>query len=323
MAVKFIENPETKKSTRDGFGRALEEIGEKDGNAWALTADVSESSRTHWFAEKFPERFVQVGVAEQNLASVAAGIATCGKRPFISAFGAFSPGRNFDQIRVSICYSNLPVVIHASHTGLTVGPDGASHQILEDIALMRSLPNMNVLVPSDFEQVKKATHALYEAKAPGYLRTSREKVPVVTTPETPLSLGGSNTFLEGDDAAILACGPLVPYALEAARELKAEGISCSVVDMYSIKPIDRAKIEEMAKKTGVLVTVEEHQVHGGMGSAVAEVFCSLKTDATLRIHGMYDKFGESGNAKELLQKYKLDTAGIREVVLEEVKKGKG
>lgn len=323
MAVQFTENPTEKKSTRDGFGRALVEIGEKDPNAWALTADVSESSRTHWFAERFPDRFVQVGVAEQNLASVAAGIASCGKISFISAFGAFSPGRNFDQIRVSICYNDLPVIVHASHTGLTVGPDGASHQIMEDIALMRTLPNMNVLVPSDFEQVKKATHALYEAKSPGFLRTSREKVPVVTTPETPFSLGGSNTFLEGDDAAILACGPLVPYALEAARELKGEGVSCSVVDLYSIKPIDKKTIEEMAKKTGTIVTVEEHQVHGGMGSAVAEVLASIKTDAVLRIHGMYDKFGESGNSKDLLKKYKLDTAGIKEVVQEEVKKNKG
>lgn len=323
MAVPFIENPQEKKSTRDGFGRALVEIGEKDPNAWALTADVSESSRTHWFAEKFPERFVQVGVAEQNLASVAAGIATCGKVSFISAFGAFSPGRNFDQIRVSICYSNLPVVIHASHTGLTVGPDGASHQMLEDIAMMRALPNMNVLVPSDFEQVKKATHALHEAKSPGYLRTSREKVPVFTTPDTPLTLGGSNTLLEGNDAAILACGPLVPFALEAARELKAEGVSCSVADLYSIKPIDKKTIETMAKKTGTLVTVEDHQVHGGMGSSVAEVLCSLKTDATLRIHGMYDRFGESGPAGELLKKYNLDAAGIKKVVLEEVKRNKG
>jgi transketolase len=323
MALPFNENPEEKKSTRDGFGRALVEIGEKDGNAWALTADVSESSRTHWFAEKFPERFVQVGVAEQNLASVAAGIASCGKSAFISAFGAFSPGRNFDQIRVSVCYGNLPVVIHASHTGLTVGPDGASHQMMEDVALMRSLPNMNVLVPSDFLQVKKATHALYGAKGPGFLRTSREKVPVFTTQDTPFSLGGSNIFLEGEDAAILACGPLVPYALEAAKELKGEGISCSVVDLYSIKPIDKKTIEGMAKETGTIVTVEEHQVHGGMGSAVAEVLASIKTDAVLRIHGMYDKFGESGPAKELLKKYKLDTAGIKGVVAEEVKKNKG
>jgi transketolase len=323
MAAGFNENPEEKKSTRDGFGRALVEIGEKDENVWALTADVSESSRTHWFAEKFPERFVQVGVAEQNLASVAAGIASCGKSAFISAFGAFSPGRNFDQIRVSVCYSNLPVIIHASHTGLTVGPDGASHQMMEDIALMRSLPNMNVLAPSDFLQVKKATHALYEAKGPGFLRTSREKVPVFTDEDTPLSLGGSNTFIDGDDAAIFACGPLVPYALEAAKELKGEGVSCSVVDLYSIKPIDRKTIEEMAKKTGTLVSVEEHQVHGGMGSAVAEVLCSFKSDATLRIHGMYDKFGESGPAKELLKKYKLDTAGIKGVVLEEVRKNRG
>lgn len=319
----FIENPAEKKSTRDGFGKALLEIGEKDPNVWALSADVSESSRTHWFAEKFPERFVQVGVAEQNLANVAAGIASCGKRAFISAFGAFSPGRNWDQIRVSICYNNVPVIVHASHTGITVGPDGASHQALEDIACMRALPNMNVLVPSDIEQVKKATWALYDANRPGYLRTSREKVPVFTTPDTPFSIGGSNLYMEGSDAAILACGPMVPFALGAARELGAEGISCSVVDVYSVKPLDAKMVGEMARKTGVLVSVEEHQVNGGMGSAVAEALASIKTDATLRRHGMHDSFGESGSSSELLGKYKLDGEGIKEIVREEVRKSKG
>ncbi len=322
MAVPYNENPKEKKATRDGFGKALVEIGEADKNAWVLTADVSESTRTHWFAEKFPSRFVQVGIAEQNMAGAAAGIATCGKQAFISSFGAFSPGRNWEQIRVSICYNNVPVIIHASHTGITVGPDGASHQMLEDIALMRTLPNMNVLVPSDMDQAKKATHLLYEQKMPGYMRTSREKIPTFTNEDTPMGLGSSNLFIEGDDVAILACGPMVWESLLAAKELKKEGISASVVDLYSVKPIDKEMIGKMAKKTGLIVTAEEHQVHGGMGSAVAEVLAQMKTDAVLKIHGINNRFCESGSAAELMAKYKLDSSGIAEVVKEEVKKFK-
>lgn len=320
--IPIIENPEEKKATRDGFGKALLEIGEKDPNAWALSADVSESTRTHWFAEKFPSRFIQVGVAEQNLAGVASGVASCGKSVFISAFGAFSPGRNWDQIRVSICYNNVPVVIHASHTGITVGPDGASHQVLEDIALMRVLPNMNVIVPSDFLQTKKATHLLYEQKKPGYLRTSREKFPVFTKEDTPMELGKSNLLREGSDVSILACGPQVFQSLLAAKELEKDGISCAVVDFYSIKPIDKERIGKAAKKTGIIVTAEDHQVHGGMGSAVAEELASMKTDAVLRIHGIYNTFCESGESPELMKKYSLDAQGIANVVREEVKKNK-
>ncbi|MBD3398171.1 transketolase family protein [Candidatus Micrarchaeota archaeon] len=321
--IEYNRNPEEKKGTRDGFGKALVEIGEKDPDAWALTADVSESSRTHWFSEKFPSRFVQVGIAEQNMAGVAAGIASCGKRPFISAFGEFSPGRNWEQIRVSICYNNVPVVIHASHTGITVGPDGASHQILEDLALMRALPNMNVVVPCDFEQSKKATWLLYEQNMPGYMRTSREKVPIITTPETPMELGGSNLYKEGRDLAILSHGPVLHQSLLAAEGLEKEGISAAVVDMYSIKPIDEERIKALAKETGLILTAEEHQVSGGLGSAVAEVLSSFRNDAVLRRHGIYNRFCESGSAKELLGKYELDSKGIAEVAKEEVKKNKG
>ncbi len=179
--IEDLFNPELKKPSRDGFGKALVELGEKDEDLWVLTADVSESTRTHWFAEKFPKRFVQVGVAEQNLAGVAAGIAACGKTAFVSAYGVFSPGRNWDQIRVSVCYNDVNVNFHASHTGLTVGPDGASHQALEDIALMRSLPNMVVMAPADMEEARKATHAAAATKAPCYMRTARQKSAVFTT----------------------------------------------------------------------------------------------------------------------------------------------
>lgn len=320
--VPIIENPEEKKATRDGFGKALVEIAEKDPNVWALSADVSESTRTHWFAEKFPSRFIQTGIAEQNLAGVASGIASCGKTAFISAFGAFSPGRNWDQIRVSICYNDVPVVIHASHTGITVGPDGATHQVLEDIAITRVLPNMTVLVPSDFLQTKKATQLLYSQKKPGYMRTSREKFPVFTKEDTPMEIGKSNLLKEGKDVAILSCGTTVWNSILAARELEKEGVSASVVDMYSIKPIDKARIEKVAKAFGTIVTVEDHQIHGGMGSAVAEALSSMKHDSTLRIHGIYDRFCESGESPELMKKYALDAEGIANVVREEVKKNK-
>ena len=309
---------ETRKPSRDGFGKAIVEIGEKDENVWALTADVAESARTHRFAEKFPKRFVQVGVAEQNMAGVAAGIASCGKTAFVSAYGVFSPGRNWDQVRVSICYNDVPVVFHGSHTGITVGPDGASHQALEDIAITRVLPNMTVIAPSDMEQAKKATWAAYEQKKPAYIRTSREKFPVFTTPETPYEIGKANVCREGDDVAIFAIGPLVYESLKAAEELAKEKISCAVIDCHTIKPIDKKAVVEWAKKAGLLVTVEEHQVNGGMGSAVSEVVTEEYPVPVAR-HGIYDRFCESGSAKELLAYYNLDATGIAQKVRDSMK----
>ncbi|MFH0884643.1 MAG: transketolase family protein [Candidatus Micrarchaeota archaeon] len=307
-----------KKASRDGFGKALLELGEKDPNVWALTADVSESTRTHWFAEKFPERFVQVGVAEQNLAGVAAGIASCGKKAFISAFAAFSPGRNFDQIRVSVCYNNADVKIHASHAGLSVGPDGASHQILEDIAMMRALPNMTVLVPCDMEQTKKATLAAAKLITPAYIRTSRENSPVFSTHNTPFEIGKANVYRDGKDVAIFACGLQVFEALKAAEELKKKGIDAAVIDMHSIKPIDTVTIVSYAKKCGALVSAEDHQINGGLGGAIAEVLCEHHPAPLVRV-GMKDRFGESGNCAELYQKYGLDAAGIIKATEDAVK----
>jgi len=307
-----------KKASRDGFGKAILELGEKDHDVWVLTADVSESTRTHWFAERFPDRFVQVGVAEQNLAGVAAGIAACGKKAFISAFGAFSPGRNFDQIRVSICYNNVDVKIHASHCGLSVGPDGASHQMLEDIALMRALPNMTVLVPCDMEQAKKATLAAAKLKTPAYIRTSRENYPVFTTEKTPFEISKANVYRDGKDVAIFACGLQVFESLKAAEELKKNGIDAAVIDMHTIKPIDIATIVSFAKKTKLLVSVEDHQINGGLGSVVAEVLAEHHPFPLKRI-GMKGVFGESGNCAELYKKYGLDAAGIAKVVEEEIR----
>lgn len=307
-----------KKASRDGFGKALLELGEKDPNVWAVSADVSESTRTHWFAEKFPQRFVQVGVAEQNMAGVAAGIASCGKLVFISAFGAFSPGRNFDQIRVSVCYNGSNVKVHASHAGLSVGPDGASHQMLEDIAMMRSLPNMLVIVPCDLEEAKKATLAVAKVKTPAYIRTSRENAPVFTTPNTPFELGKANVYRDGKDVAIFACGLQVYEALKAAEELKKKGIDAAVIDMHTIKPIDSATIATYASKCGAVVSVEDHQINGGLGSAIAEVLCEKCPTPLVRV-GMKDQFGESGNAYDLFKKYGLDAAGVVKAAEEVVK----
>ncbi len=304
-------------SLRDGFGKALLELGEKDPNLWVLTADVAESTRVHWFAEKFPKRFVQVGIAEQNMASVASGIAACGKTAVISAFGAFNPGRNFDQIRVSICYNDSKVIVHGSHTGITVGPDGASHQILEDIAMMRTLPNMVVLVPADAEEAKKATCAAHASTHPAYIRTGREKFPSFTTEKTPFEIGKANALRDGKDIAIFACGVEVYQSMKAAELLEKDGISAAVINVHTIKPIDRETIVKYAKKCGLALSVEEHQVHGGLGSAVAEVLCE-EDGVPLRRHGIYDTFAESGEAPELMRKYNLDAQGIYETAKEAI-----
>ncbi|MFH1785459.1 MAG: transketolase family protein [Candidatus Micrarchaeota archaeon] len=303
-----------KKASRDGFGKALVELAEKNPNIWALTADVSESTRTHWFAEKFPDRFVQVGVAEQNLAGVAAGIAACDKIAFISAFAAFSPGRNFDQIRVSICYNKSNVKIHASHAGVSVGPDGASHQILEDIAMMRALPNMVVVVPADVEEAKKATLQSVKYDQPVYIRTSRENTPVFTTPETPFEIGKALVLKDGKDIAIFACGLQVYQALKAAEVLERKGFSAAVINLHTIKPIDIDTIVLYAKKCKFILTAEDHQINGGMGSAVAEVLSEHHPTKMKRL-GMRDSFAESGNCTELYKKYGLDAEGIEKAAM--------
>ncbi len=308
-----------RKPSRDGFGKALVELGEKDENVWVLTADVSGSTRTNWFADKFPKRFVQVGVAEQNMAGVAAGIAACGKTVFISAYGVFSPGRNWDQLRVSVCYNDVPVIFHASHTGLTVGPDGASHQALEDLSMTRALPNLTVIVPSDMLQVKKAFLAAAERRKPAYIRTCREKMPVFTTEGTPFEIGKANVYREGKDVAIFACGPLVHEALKAAAELEKSGVSAAVVDCHTISPVDREAVIHWAKETGLIVSVEEHQIDGGLGSAIAEALAESGCPGKLKRHGVMNRFGESGSAFDLLAKFKLDAKGIAEVVSEAVK----
>jgi len=305
-------------ATRDGAGKALVESGEKDRNLFVLTADVSESVRTHWFAQKFPDRFIDVGVAEQSLAGTASGLAAAGKTAVIAAYAVFSPGRNWDQIRVSVCYNNVDVKIIGSHTGLTVGPDGATHQALEDIAITRVLKNLKVIVPADFLEARKAMLAAIRERGPFYIRVTRDKAPVFTTQETRFEIGKMNVLKDGKDIAIIGCGTVVYDCLKAAVELEEQGVDAAVVNCHTIKPLDSGTLVDIAKKTGLVLTVEEHQIDGGLGSAVAQCLAGAHPCRVVR-HGIKDMFGESGDSKDLLKKYKLDAAGIKEMALAAMK----
>lgn len=299
--------------TRDGYGRGLVEAGEKDEKVVVLCADLIESTRSLWFKEKFPERFIEIGVAEQNLAVVGAGLALYGKIPFISSYATFSPGRNNEQIRTNICLNNVPVKIAGSHAGVSVGPDGATHQALEDIALMRVLPRMVVVVPCDAVEAQKATVAGAFNGRPTYIRLGREKSPVFTTPETPFEIGRAEIFREGKDVSIVGCGPMLFNALSAAEELAKYGIDCEVINCHTVKPIDEKTIIDSVKKTGVAVSVEEHQISGGLGSAVAEVL-SQNYPAPQEFVGIRDHFGESGAPEELIKAFGLDADSIKKAV---------
>lgn len=295
--------------TRNGYGEGLVEAGKKDPNVVALCCDLAGSTRTKMFQDVFPERFVQVGVAEQNMAGLAAGMALgASKVPFISSYAVFSPGLNWSQIRVAICYSGANVKIIGAHAGISVGPDGATHQALEDVSITRVLPRMMVVVPCDYEETKKATIAIAEYNGPVYMRFARENTPVMTTVKTPFKLGRAEVFREGKDVTIVACGPLVYEALLAAEELKNE-IDCEVINSHTIKPLDTKTILASVKKTNCVVTVEEHQVTGGLGGAVAEALAEIYPVPIERV-GMPDHFGESGEPNELLQKWGMDKNGI-------------
>jgi len=300
--------------TRDGFGKGLVEAGEKDDKVVVLCADLAESTRVHWFQQKFPERYIEMGVAEQNLATVASGIANYGKIPFIASYAAFNPGRNNEQIRTTISLNNVPVKIVGAHAGISVGPDGATHQALEDIALMRVQPNMIVLVPCDAVEAQKATVAAAFNGKPTYIRLGREKSAIFTTPETPFEIGRAEILREGTDVTIVGCGMLLYNALLAAEELsKTEKIECMVVNSHTVKPLDEKTIVEAAKKTGAVVSVEEHQVNGGLGSAVAE--CLAKNyPVPQEFIGAKDRFGESGETEELLAAFGMSVDSIKEAV---------
>ena len=313
------------KSIRDGFGEGLVLAGELNKNVVALCADVTESIRMDLFKDRFPERFIEMGIAEQNMAGVASGLAATGKIPVMGTYAVFSPGRNWEQIRTTICYNEQKVILIGSHAGLNVGPDGASHQALEDIALMRVLPNMTVICPADALEARKAILSAVEYPNSVYIRLTREKSPVFTTEETSWEIGKSQALWipkseneQFSGITIFACGYLVYKALEAAKELEQEGISITVINNSAIKPLDKKTVLEWAKKSKAIITLEEHQIAGGMGSAISE-FLSENYPIPIHFMGINDTFGESGEAEELIQKYGLGKEAIKQTVYDTIK----
>lgn len=300
--------------TRVGYGEGLVIAGEKDDHVVVLCADLTDSTKSNLFKEKFPDRFIEVGVAEQGMATIAAGMANYGKIPFISSYAAFSPGRNWEQIRTTIALNDVPVKIAGAHAGVSVGPDGATHQMLEDIAIMRAMPNMIVISPTDAIEAKKATFEAAKNGKPTYLRFAREATSVFTTDKTPFKIGRAETLWQADDpqVAIIATGPLVYESLLAAKEL-SKRIDTLVINCHTIKPIDEIAIIRAAKTCGAIITVEEHQITGGLGGAVSEVLAK-NFPTPIEIIGMPDHFGESGQPDELLEKYGMKKDSIIEAV---------
>ncbi len=324
LDIKSLEQ----KPIRDGYGLGLVEVADENPNVVALCADLVESTRTEAFAKKYPERFVEMGVAEQNMASVAAGMALMGKIPYISSYAMFSPGRNWEQIRTTICYNEVNVKICGAHAGISVGPDGATHQAIEDIAITRPIANMRVFAPCDVWEAKKVTYAISKIQGPCYVRYAREKTPVFTTEETPFEIGKAQIFWDAPqevglpagsptsqklDVAIIACGSLMHNAIIAAAELEKEGLKIRVINNASIKPMDEETIIKAAKDAGAVVTVEEHQVAGGMGSAVAEVLAK-NYPVPMEFIGVQNRFGESGNPMELVEHFGMGAGHIKEAV---------
>jgi len=306
---------------RQGFGEGLLEAGAKNLQVVGLCADLTESTKMNLFADKFPNRFIQVGVAEQNLASVASGLAAMGKIPFISSYAMFSPGRNWEQIRTTICYNNRPVKIAGSHAGISVGPDGGTHQAIEDIAITRVLPRMVVLSPCDAIEAKKVTLASVDTGTPVYIRLAREKTPIMTTLETPFEIGKAQIFWQSEKprVGVIATGALLHKALIVAKELEEKGIEVEVMNLSTIKPLDEKSIIGLAKKTGRIITVEEHQIRSGMGSAVAE--CLAKNfPVPMEFIGVDDLFGQSGTPDELIEHYGMGTKSIIEAVNKIIKR---
>ena len=309
--------------TRKGFGEGLLKAGEENDKVVALCADLTESTAMNLFADKFSERFIQVGVAEQNLVTVASGMAAMGKIPFCSSYAMFSPGRNWEQIRTTITYNDRKVVIVGSHSGISVGADGGTHQALEDVALMRVQPNMDVISPCDAIEAKKATLSMAKTPKPAYLRLLREKTPVITTEETPFQIGKSEVYWMPDvglaQVGIIVSGGLMHRALLAAKELETEGIKTKVMNLSSIKPVDVNAVLELAKECKAIVTVEEHQIAGGMGSAVAEVLAE-NYPVSIEFIGIRDKFGQSGTPDELIEHYGMGKDAIKEAVKKVLKR---
>lgn len=300
--------------TRNGFGEGLVEAGRRDENVIAICADLSESTRMEAFKKTFPARYVEIGVAEQMLVAMAAGLAATGKIPFIASYAMFNPGRSWEQVRTTMALNEANVKIAGAHAGVSVGPDGATHQAIEDIAIMRVIPKMTVVVPCDSVQTKKATLAVAARTGATYLRFARAESAVITTDDTPFEIGRAQTFRDGDDVALVACGILVYNALVAADRLAREDhIECRVVNNHTIKPMDEDAIVEAARACGAVVTVEEHQVHGGMGSRVAEILAA-RHPVPIEFIGVQDRFGQSGNPQDLVEEYGMGVSAICDAV---------
>ncbi len=294
---------------RKGFGRGLLQAGKEDKNVVAACADLTDSTQMSLFKAEFPDRFIEIGVAEQNLVTVGAGLSAMGKIPFVSSYAAFSPGRNWEQIRTTICLNDRPVRIVGSHAGVSVGADGATHQMLEDIALMRVLPNMVVIAPADGPEAERATLALAKDKRPAYIRLAREATPIITTEKTPFEIGKAYKYIEGNDVTIIATGTMTYQALAAADMLAKDKVSAEVLHVPTIKPLDATTIIASAKKTGAVITVEEAQIVGGLGGAISELLSEHEPTKLIRI-GMKDRFGESGKPEELLEHFGLTAKHI-------------
>lgn len=303
-----LAKPEMKR-TREGFGHGLVELGEKRPNVFVLVGDLSGSTNVTFFAQKFPDRFIQVGIAEQNMMCVAAGLAAVGKIPYLATYGAFASCRSADQMRVTVAYTDLPVKIGGAHGGISVGPDGATHQAMEEIAIVRSIPNMRMIVPCDYWETKKATIAVADDPHPDYIRFGREPVPVVTGPETPFAIGKANLLREGRDVALIACGVMVYEALVAAEALAARGVSARVLNMHTLKPLDREAVERAALECGAIVTAEEHQIHAGLGGAVAEAVVRSHP-VPMEFVAVNDRFGRSGKQEELMKAFGIKAPDI-------------
>nr|MBC7245192.1 transketolase family protein [Chloroflexota bacterium] len=310
------------KATRDGYGDALVEMGAQDERIVVLGADLTDSTRALWFAQKYPDRFFDFGIAEQNMLNAAAGFALAGKIPWVSTYGVFVAGRAWDQIRTTTCYSNLNVKIGGAHGGISVGPDGATHQALEDVATMRVLPNMTVIVPADYYETKKAVIWACKHVGPVYVRFGREPVPVVTKLDDPFIMGKANLINDGTDVTIINNGPVLWECMKAVHTLREKGISARLANMHTVKPIDRETIAKAARETGAIVTVEEHQVMGGFGSAVAEVVVQT-CPVPMRFIGIQDRFGESGTPEELFEEFGLTARHIVAAVEDVLKAKRG
>lgn len=309
-------------ATRDGFGRGLLQAAKEDPRIVVLCADLAESTRVEEFKKIFPERYVEVGVAEQNLATLASGFAAAGKRPVIASYATFSPGRNNEQIRTTIALNQVPVVIAGMHAGISVGPDGATHQALEDIALMRVLPNMTVVVPADALEAEKATIAAFKLEQPIYIRFGRSGTPTITAPDTPFAIGKGYVLNDAPEAQVLivGCGALLAHALEAAAVLEKQGVSVRVLNMHTVKPLDTEVLIQEAKQVRGIVTVEEHQVAGGLGSAVAEALAE-EYPLPIEFVGVRNRFGQSGTPDELYREYGLDAPAIVSAVKRVLERG--